>query len=643
MTEQLFNSKATTLQLAANAAQTTVTVGSAADFPPTGSFDVRVDLEIMCVTAVAGNILTVTRGQGGTIATTHAAGSQVRSILSAESLRRFVDEWAEGPELIVASVGASDAYKASADYVCDGVADEVQINAALAAVPAAGGSVLINGAYTIAGAINFAKGKTRLRGTGFGTIITVVNAGGSPVNTSLLNNIHAYCAMEDFWFDGNAANNAGATSSYGILLSCTYSRVSRVNVFNVKGAGIATSAASLGNLIENCMVSACGTYGFIIDNAASVQNEVTNCLTVGNAVYGYYVAGYGAQIKDCRSYGNGSIGFYVAGPSVEPSLTGCSSRGEGAYGFYSVGLNGAHLAGCTAVSTNNAGFVAGPGAVNMTLAGCKARSCGGVGFSMEGSGHVVDGCDAEFSGFHGIQVSSSDSRITNNTVMGNGTAANATYDGIIVTGNDNTVKGNMARIGAGSNRQRYGLAIASGASRTDVGGNDLAGGGVTGALLDSGTDTRYPVREALAYTASTDLHAGTALPVNTWIDVIPNQTFKVLHPKALVMFTVDAGLQTGNNATPNSAFSARLAIDAPGTANAAGTTNLPLAGDMQNAAGVFVNPAGSAAIPLSSLAVGSHTVKLQVLANVASILFLRASSTPNTEFLKAGAVEYAGT
>ena len=68
----------TTVGSAMTAAQTTITVASAAGFPAGGSFRIRVDDEDMTVTAGQGSTTwTVTRGVNGTTAATHAVGASV--------------------------------------------------------------------------------------------------------------------------------------------------------------------------------------------------------------------------------------------------------------------------------------------------------------------------------------------------------------------------------------------------------------------------------------------------------------------------------------------------------------------------------------------------------------------------------------
>lgn len=73
--------------------------------------------------------------------------------------------------LIVAAVDSLD--QGRADYLCDGIADEIQINAALLAASAKKGTViLLEGTYTLADFIDM-KDDTTLEGVGWGSIIKV--------------------------------------------------------------------------------------------------------------------------------------------------------------------------------------------------------------------------------------------------------------------------------------------------------------------------------------------------------------------------------------------------------------------------------------------------------------------------------------
>lgn len=85
--EQFSNDAATTLTADPGVGGTTLTVASAAAFPAAPQFRVRVDAELMVVTAGAGTTTwTVTRGAEGTVAAAHAAGAAVTHVLTAGAL-----------------------------------------------------------------------------------------------------------------------------------------------------------------------------------------------------------------------------------------------------------------------------------------------------------------------------------------------------------------------------------------------------------------------------------------------------------------------------------------------------------------------------------------------------------------------------
>jgi len=89
--ETFANQAVTTL----SAAITSVTAASctvidATAFPATGNFRIKIDAEILIVTARAGNTFTITRGAEGTAASTHASGASVIHLLTKGSLEARV-------------------------------------------------------------------------------------------------------------------------------------------------------------------------------------------------------------------------------------------------------------------------------------------------------------------------------------------------------------------------------------------------------------------------------------------------------------------------------------------------------------------------------------------------------------------------
>lgn len=86
--ESVFNSVSSVIDMAGGLdhSVTTLTVADGSVFPASDAFRVIVDNEIMLVTAVVSNDLTVTRGQEGTASMAHKDGSPVMLALTAGGL-----------------------------------------------------------------------------------------------------------------------------------------------------------------------------------------------------------------------------------------------------------------------------------------------------------------------------------------------------------------------------------------------------------------------------------------------------------------------------------------------------------------------------------------------------------------------------
>lgn len=89
MSEQLKNNAESTLSSGIDNSQTTLDVVSALLFPTVGTFRVRIENEILTVTAVSGTTFTVSRGSEGTTAISHASGKTVSLLLTVSGIDGF--------------------------------------------------------------------------------------------------------------------------------------------------------------------------------------------------------------------------------------------------------------------------------------------------------------------------------------------------------------------------------------------------------------------------------------------------------------------------------------------------------------------------------------------------------------------------
>ena len=122
------NNGATTLAVAVNALDTTITVVDASKFP-VGEFKVTLETvdrsknEIVLVTGVAGNVLTVARAQEGTIASTFSAGDKVEN--------RITAEWLNGLQSTVAGIASADYAAALHTHNLSSLNDDIGLLTAL--------------------------------------------------------------------------------------------------------------------------------------------------------------------------------------------------------------------------------------------------------------------------------------------------------------------------------------------------------------------------------------------------------------------------------------------------------------------------------------------------------------------------------
>ena len=150
---------------------------------------------------------------------------------------------------LAATITVSRLPDRSGNYVCDGTADEVQINAALAYVNGLGGgeALLLQGTYTLAAPIVFPGGNLTLRGVGIGTFI-----------------------------DGDALT----TGNHGIILSA----VTECTILD-----LAIQTEDGGTKTCHCIFIENGAVRFLIENVWIVASDVNGIHIEGTDIYGGWI------------------------------------------------------------------------------------------------------------------------------------------------------------------------------------------------------------------------------------------------------------------------------------------------------------------------------------------------------------------
>jgi len=249
---------------------------------------------------------------------------------------------ASGKRTATIIVAANDSLdKTRADYVCDGIADQEEINNAINALPTSGGRVLLlEGTYNISAPITILKNNVTLEGQGVGTKLFLVNEANCDViqvgnGTTALEGIK----IANLKIDGNKANQV--ETSHGIYF------------YGASGYLISKS------VIENCIVENCyssGIYCNYLENSIVTRNQTNlndaagiflnytnNTIVIENqlnsnfdGIY-MYSASYNT-ITENQANSNNRYGIYIRNSSNNNTIIGNQTNSNG-YGIYLYGSN----------------------------------------------------------------------------------------------------------------------------------------------------------------------------------------------------------------------------------------------------------------------------------------------------------------
>ncbi len=354
-------------------------------------------------------------------------------------------------------VAASDSQnKEKADFIAAGSSsDEDAINAAIAALPASGGTVyLLEGTFTVDGTIAVPSNVT-ITGSGAGTVVTIKADGGVANDFSVFTNAdtvngNSGITITNLAINGNKANN-GASSNAGVALTKVGSgsgssavagaKLSHLWIKNMRSAGIYLDTSN-NNIITH--VTVINATGDGIQLYGSDYNSITNVISQGNQE--------GIRLE------NGSDFVTISGNTIE---------GNGEEGINVNGSNCATITGNTIVNSGTRG-----------VSIHSSSLCG-----------VVSGNFIGDNGGAGVRVATAHSMlISGNTISNNGGSGSESGVDIVGNANGNQIVSNRITDTAGTG---YAININSSlADDTYLSNNHFSGTGAA-SISDSGTNTVY--------------------------------------------------------------------------------------------------------------------------------------------------------
>ena len=188
-----------------------------------------------------------------------------------------------GPTVATKIVAASDSLETGrADYICDGISDEDEINAAIGALPSYGGVVyLLEGTYVVDGAITIDKSNVALIGAGAGTVIKIKDGYNADIDV-ISADTKDHLLIANLKIDGNKANQT-AGAMRGIWFdTVTDSKIVHCWVEDMLGSVGVVLEASSNNTISGNTCQGNGRHGIALYTSSN-NNTVTGNTCRGNS------------------------------------------------------------------------------------------------------------------------------------------------------------------------------------------------------------------------------------------------------------------------------------------------------------------------------------------------------------------------
>ena len=190
-----------------------------------------------------------------------------------------VTGWKEYRTLVVAADDSTAHGQAYADYLCDGVNDEVEINTALSVATTSGyrGVTLLEGTFHIAATIDQMQSNTILEGQGDGTILRLVDSHDVAIYIIDLTGVDDV-AIERLRIDGNRANQAAGLTYLIYLDTVDNCLIANVSLVNSRYTGI------YGDIVTNSRFES-NYFGNCDDWNMRLESSLYNAIT-GNVITG---------------------------------------------------------------------------------------------------------------------------------------------------------------------------------------------------------------------------------------------------------------------------------------------------------------------------------------------------------------------
>jgi len=372
--------------------------------------------------------------------------------------------------IVVAAYNSSTSSKAQADYICDGVDDQVEIQAAIDSLPASGGKVVLSeGTFLFSGAVSGdGKNNVTISGSGSGdygaTRIKLANG----ANSNLFDVKGNFWRFSNIYFDGNKSNQT--LTSYGIYFYSDFTYL----------------------FVDNCVFKDFYTAGIRFEGH---RGEVTKSL-IGYNKYGVELAGH-LDIFESYIVSNEEDGVHGIEGCPDWRFIGNVVKGNGGNGV-DVAARWGIIQGNIFLENGGSGVKIESGSTHIKVVGNDIRLNGIHGIYLIAGSHAIISNNAiQQNTQYGIRFSGDYHTITGNVINENDYGGTGTYSGIILVGTEytgNRIINNIVRLNG-----KYGIELDTGVLyRQYIINNDLTDNTV--GALPSGLPSNVVISGNVGYT-----------------------------------------------------------------------------------------------------------------------------------------------
>ena len=405
----------------------------------------------------------------------------------------FVTRFSDVKDIRTATfvVAASDSeHKFEADYYCNGTNDHLEILAALDALPATGGEVvLLDGTFNIEVSLVLDSYQT-LSGQGRNTILTTTTAstdiiiatGGSGTEKIGI-------VISDLCIDGTAG---ASTSDNAITWTYVdYSKIYNVWCINNDEVAIQFSYCDHCQIVDNQLIGngVGGNETIYLVDICTYCNIEGNLIKDDTGYEGIYAVCTHSTIINNIVANNGGAGIKLDYNSIYNVVDGNVVTDNSGYGE-----NGIEIYDTGNIISNN--FVSGSAGSGIFLLGVRNVIEGNIcwgntlsGIDCEASNQIINNNQCYLNGEYGIYCALDHQIVENNICHSNSQTTDNTYSNILIDDDYCLVQGNLCRQGAEANQPDYGIEVTATVDKAIISGNDLYDSGKTANFIDGGTLT----------------------------------------------------------------------------------------------------------------------------------------------------------